>query len=237
MACTRTLTRAGKSIYLNRRNYPLKRRPVSIVDTFVRHCNSDASASASPFSRFALLLLLRCSWLWFLRWRSCRARAQSWGERDGRVETARQRACVQADAANSQQTNYMVAGWTEDWRIDGEVSVIESKEYLLHSSKKWTNYLQNWRKKCNILICAVSQIPNFNIKKDQTVKTKKPPTVFCCFLIWSQQHVPWVLPKNDDLENYHNDPNFSQQKIKKHFHEKEFDLSVFPTATEKLVTI
>lgn len=57
--------------------------------------------------------------------------------------------------------------------------------------------------------------------------------LFCCFLIWIQ-HVPWVLPKNDDLANYHNDPNFSQQKIKKYFHEKEFGLPVFPAATWKI---
>lgn len=116
LACTRTLTRAGKSIYLNRRNNPLKRRPVSIIDTFVRHCNSDASASASPFTRFALLLLLvvlRGSWFWFLPWRSCRARAQSWGERDGRMETARQRACVQLP-----QTHSKPITWWPDGRTD-----------------------------------------------------------------------------------------------------------------------
>lgn len=117
-ARTRTLTRAGKSIYLNRRNYPLKRRPVSIVDTFVRHCNSDASVSASPFTRFAfllLLLLLRGSWLWFLRWRSCRARAQSWGERDGSVETARKRASVQL----TPQPRGKPITWWPDGRTDG----------------------------------------------------------------------------------------------------------------------
>lgn len=141
LACTRTLTRAGKSIYLNRRNYPLKRRPVSIVDTFVRNCNSDASASASSFTRFALLfLLLRGSWFWFLRWRSCRARA-------AQMRWAR-RACSWCRKLTANQSHDgRMDGRTEDWRINEEVAVIESKEYLLHSSKKWTNYLQNWRKK------------------------------------------------------------------------------------------
>lgn len=66
-------------------------------------------------------------------------------------------------------------GRTEDWRIDGEVAVTESKEYFLHSSKNEQIISKTEGRKGNIInLCGA--------KEEQTVKTK------------SHQHVtPWTV--------------------------------------------